>query len=291
MIVTRNPSKDLTFQLRKGIPSAMETKNHKGAVRLLQLVQRHAGVSRRKAQELIEIGEVEVDGSIIRDPFLSLEWGALQSLHLRGQPLPLLPPEPRVYRYYKTVGQLCSHDDPHSGNTLGRVLRAEGFIGYTWAGRLDQDAEGLILVTNDGEIVHRLTHPRYRVKKTYHVWLASFPSAQEIKRIFAEMRRGIEEGGETLRIIDGKLDGRPARAIVKLAEGRKHELKRLFAHFDLDIVRLKRVAIGPIRLDRLTPGDIARMDAEGAEQLHRFVRGLSAPSVSSSTGSEDAGSL
>lgn len=269
----------------------METKNHKGAVRLLQLVQRHAGISRRKAQELIETGEVEVNGSISRDPFLGLERRALQSLHLRGQPLPLLPPQPRVYRYYKPVGQLCSHDDPHSGNTLGRVLRAEGFIGYTWAGRLDQDAEGLILVTNDGEIVHRLTHPRYRVKKIYHVWLAAFPKAQEMKLIFVRMRRGIEEGGETLRIIDGKLGGRPARAIATLAEGKKHELKRLFAHFDLDIVRLKRVAIGPVRLDRLTPGKIARMDAEGTEQLHRFVRGLLPPSSSSKTGPKDAGSL
>lgn len=269
----------------------MEANNHKVAVRLLQLVQRHAGVSRRKAQELIEIGEVEVNGSISRDPFLSLERGALQSLHLRGQPLPLLPREPRVYRYYKPVGQLCSHDDPHSGNTLGRVLRAEGFIGYTWAGRLDQDAEGLILVTNDGEIVHRLTHPRYRVKKTYHVWLASFPSAQEIKRVFAEMRRGIQESGETLRILDGELSGRPARAIVKLAEGRKHEIKRLFAYFGLGIVRLKRVAIGPVRLGSLAPGTIARLDAEETEQLHRFARGFSTPSASSSTGPEDAGSL
>ena len=289
--MTSNPLKDLTFQLREGIPVVMETKNHEGAVRLLQLVQRHAGVSRRKAQELIEIGEVEVNGSISRDPFLSLERGALQSLYLRGLPLPLLPPQPRVYRYYKPVGQLCSHDDPHSGNTLGRVLRAEGFIGYTWAGRLDQDAEGLILVTNDGEIVHRLTHPRYRVKKTYHVWLSCLPPTQEMKRIFVRMRRGIKESGETLRIIDGKLDGRPARAIVKLAEGKKHELKRLFAHFDLDIVRLKRVAIGPVRLDRLMPGDIVRMGADETEQLHRFVRGLSAPSSSSSTGPEDAGSL
>lgn len=289
--MTGSPWKDLTFRLRRGIPGVMETKNHKGAVRLLQLVQRHAGVSRRKAQEVIEIGEVEVNGSISRDPFLSLERGALQSLHLRGQPLPLLPPQPRVYRYYKPVGQLCSHDDPHSGNTLGRVLRAEGFIGYTWAGRLDQDAEGLILVTNDGEIVHRLTHPRYRVKKTYHVWLSCLPSIKEMKRIFVQMRRGIQESGEVLRIIDGELGGRPARAIVKLAEGRKHELKRLFAHFDLDIVRLKRVAIGPVRLDRLTPGNIARMDAEGTKQLHRFVRGLSAPAASSSTGPKNAGSL
>ena len=289
--MTGSPWKDLTFQLRKGIPGVMETKNHKGEVRLLQLVQRHAGVSRRKAQELIEVGEVEVNGSISRDPFLSLERGVLQSLRLRGQPLPLLAPQLRVYRYYKPVGQLCSHDDPHSGNTLGRVLRAEGFIGYSWAGRLDQDAEGLIVVTNDGEIVHCLTHPRFRVKKTYHVWLSCLPSTKEMKRIFVQMRRGVEESGETLRIIDGQLGGRPTRAIVKLAEGRKHELKRLFSHFGLDIVRLKRVAIGPVRLDRLTPGNIARMDAGEAEQLHRFVRGLSAPSASSSTGPEDAGSL
>ena len=271
-------NENLTLRSLGGIPDAVKTEKRKGAARLLQLVQRRAGLSRRKAQELIEVGEVELNGSVSRDPFLSLEEGALQSLKLRGQPLPLLPPQPRVYRYYKPVGQLCTHDDPHSGNTLGRVLRAEGFIGYSWAGRLDQDAEGLVVVTNDGELLHRLTHPRYRVKKIYHVWLASTPSSQQIKPIFADMRRGVEEGGQTLRILDGRLGGRPARAIVTLAEGRKREIKHLFAHFGMDVVRLKRVAIGPVQLAGLAPGSIARITGQELEQLDRFAERFSSHS-------------
>jgi len=269
----------------------MTMENRTDVVKLLQLVQRHAGVSRRKAQELIGSGEIEVNEGVVRNPFLGLETKAVESLRLRGHPLSLLAPEPRVYRYYKPVGVLCSHDDPHSGNTLGRVLRAEGFIGYTWAGRLDQDAEGLVLLTNDGGLIHPLTHPRYRVRKTYHVWLSEFPATKEMKRIFSAMHCGIEEGGEILRILEGRLGGRPMRAIVTLAEGRKHEIKRLFGHFDLRVVRLKRVAIGPVQLGDLLPGKILRLQAKETEQLYRFVRGLSSVLPSGPIGRKSASIL
>ena len=110
--------------------------------KLFLLIQRQAGVSRRKAQELISAGEVAIDDSVVTDPFLPIEPKAIQQLVLRGHPLSLQSPELRVYRYHKPKGMLSSHDDPHEGNTVGRVLRAEGFFGYSWAGRLDQDAEG-----------------------------------------------------------------------------------------------------------------------------------------------------
>ncbi len=247
---------------------AVETK-------LWRIVQERSGVSRRKAQDLIARGEVDVNKVTIRDPFAPVLQGSVSSLHLRGQPLSLEAPQPRVYRHNKQARVLCSHDDPHCGNTLGRILRSEGFIGYTWAGRLDQDAEGLVLITNDGGIVQRLTHPSYNVRKVYHVWLARFPNAQEARKIYAEMKRGIRDDNQLLRVIRAETSGRPPHAVITIAEGRKHEVKRLFAHFRLEVVRLRRVSLGPVALGNLRPGGIARLDRTEMEVLNRFVSGLS----------------
>lgn len=246
-------------------------------VKLWGSVQKGAGVSRRKAQDLIRAGEVDIGGTVITDPFAEMEVTPGQPLYLRGQPLPLSPRKSRVYLYYKPRGVLCSHDDPHTGNTLGRILRNEGFIGYTWAGRLDHDAEGLVLLANDGALVARLTHPRYRVKKIYHVWTNPPGSSARMRKIFTHMRAGIDNHGETLHIVRGVMTGRPARAVITLAKGRKHEVKRLFAHFGLEVVRLKRVAIGPVQLSPADqPGKIARLDRDDVRHLYAAV-GLNPP--------------
>ncbi|HEO70842.1 MAG TPA: rRNA pseudouridine synthase, partial [Candidatus Hydrogenedentes bacterium] len=207
----------------------MAMSSHGALTKLFALVQQQAGLSRRKAQELIAAGEVSVEGQIVRDPFSSVPPHAVSLLRVRGHPLSLHAAEHRVYRYHKPAGMLCSHDDPHEGNTVGRVLRAEGFIGYTWAGRLDQDAEGLLLISNDGELIHRLSHPRFEVVKTYHVRLRRTPNVAELRRLFAEMRRGVHSEGDLLRIQTGTLAGTPPHPVVQLCEGKKREVKRLFS--------------------------------------------------------------
>lgn len=243
--------------------------SHGTQTKLFALVQQQAGLSRRKVQELIAAGEVSVDGQIVRDPFSSVPRNAVGLLRVRGHPLSLHAAEYRVYRYHKPAGMLCSHDDPHEGNTVGRVLRAEGFIGYTWAGRLDQDAEGLLLISNDGELIHRLSHPRFEVIKTYHVWLRRTPNAAELRRLFAEMRRGVKSDGELLRIQNGTITGTPPHPVVRLSEGRKREVKRLFSHFDLEVVRLRRTALGCVQLGSLPPGGLDRMTDSEVETLRR----------------------
>ena len=240
--------------------------------KLFLLVQRQAGVSRRKAQELILAGEVAIDDTPVSDPFLLIEPGAIANLALRGHSLSLQSPELRVYRYHKPKGMLCSHDDPHEGNTVGRVLRSEGFIGYSWAGRLDQDAEGLLLVTNDGVLLNHLSHPRYEVPKSYSVWLDRLPHRAALDGMLHEMKQGIDDDGDRLRILSGKMVGNPPHISLQLAEGRKREIKRLFAHFELAVVRLLRLSIGPVELGNLRPGALERMTSAELEILHDFVR-------------------
>jgi 23S rRNA pseudouridine2605 synthase len=249
----------------------MSNEGSERSMKLFQWVQQQAGISRRKAQELIDAGEVDVDGLPASDPFAPLGSGEAHRLTLRGHPLSLEPLDPRIYRLHKPAGMLCSHDDPFHGNTVGRLLRAEGFIGYTWVGRLDQDAEGLLLVSNHGGLIQAFTHPRYEVEKTYHVWFRSSRRAEEMRAVFEAMRQGILDEGESLRVRDARLEGRPTYAVVKLTEGRKHEIKRLFAHFGLEVVRLLRVAVGPVRLDDLPAGRVKRIAADEAGELFAFA--------------------
>ncbi len=246
----------------------------KAQVKLWRIVQEEGGISRRKAQELIASGEVDVNQVTALDPFMPVERDEIKDLWLRGHPLSLKPPKLRFYRYHKPTGVLCSHDDPHSGNTLGRLLRSEGFVGYTWAGRLDQDAEGLMLLTNDGDLVHRMTHPSFCVRKVYHVWVPRLPGSEKMRRIFSDMRHGIEDAGDVLRIVSGEIVGRKPHVVITIAEGRNHEIKRLFKHFDLTVVRLKRVALGPIKLGDLPAGAIARLDDEETATLVDYEESL-----------------
>ena len=267
----------------RGIPCAMGGESGP-ELKLFRLVQTRAGISRRKAQELVEAGEVTLNGEVVEDPFHIPEFQTITSLHVRGHPLSVDRIVYQIYRYHKPEGVLCSHDDPHYGNTLGRILRAEGFIGYTWAGRLDQDAEGLILLTNDGKLVHALTHPRYEVEKVYHVWLSSRPSRKTLDRMFVEMRAGIEDEGETLRILKGESDGRSSYVILTLVEGKKHEIKRLFAHYGFQVARLRRVAIGPVALSELEPRRFSRLGEDEEELLYRYARAHGATSLGTDPG-------
>lgn len=247
--------------------------SHGTLTKLFALVQQQAGLSRRKAQELIVAGEVSVDEQIVQDPFAPVHVDAVRLLRVRGHPLSMDAPERRVYRYHKPVGMLCSHDDPHEGNTVGRVLRSEGFIGYAWAGRLDQDAEGLLLVTNDGELLNGLTHPRYEVIKTYHVWLRKTPSAIVLRRMLEEMRGGIASEGDLLRIQRGTITGTPPHPTVDLSEGKKREVKRLFSHFGLEVARLQRTALGSVQLGHLRPGALDRLSDIEVAALWRTTLG------------------
>ncbi|MFB6290811.1 MAG: pseudouridine synthase [Candidatus Bipolaricaulia bacterium] len=228
----------------------------------MKIIQQQSGLSRRKARDLIEEGEVTIDGRKESNPFEDYSLEEINKLYLRGHPLPTYPPQKRAYKFFKPTGMLCSHDDPHYGRTLGRTLRSEGFIGYRWAGRLDQDAEGLLLLSNDGQLVHSLTHPRYEVEKRYHIWISEELGHGAIGGIIEKFMEGIEDNGELLQIKEGGVinQGEDHTELeLVLTEGKKNEIKRLLNAVDLTIVRLRRVAIGPIELGDLSPEDIERV--------------------------------
>ncbi len=239
----------------------------------MKIVQQQSGLSRRKSRDLIEEGEVIVDGEEEENPFENYELEEIDQLYLRGHPLPTYPPQKRAYKFYKPTGMLCSHDDPHYGRTLGRTLRSEGFIGYRWAGRLDQDAEGLLLLSNDGQLIHSLTHPRYEVEKRYQIWISEKLDHGKLGGIIENFMEGINDNGDLLQIKEGGVlnQGEEHTELeLVLTEGKKNEIKRLMEAVDLTIVRLRRVAIGPIELGDLSPEDIERVSSDEWKKLRKY---------------------
>lgn len=239
----------------------------------MKIVQRQSGLSRRKSRDLIEEGEVTLNQVTETNPFEDYSLEEIDSLYLRGHPLPTYPAKKRAYKFFKPQGMLCTHDDPHYGRTLGRTLRSEGFIGYRWAGRLDQDAEGLLLLSNDGELVHSLTHPRYEVEKHYHLWLSDRLGHGEIGGIIDKFMEGVKDDGDLLQIKEGGVIARGKEHTeleLILTEGKKNEIKRLFDSVDLTIVRLRRLAIGPIELGNLSPEEFKRVSPEEWDKLLNY---------------------
>ena len=242
-------------------------------MKLMKIVQRQSGLSRRKSRDLIEAGEVILNEETETNPFADYTLEGIEKLYLRGHPLPTYPAKKRAYKFFKPQGMLCSHDDPHYGRTLGRKLRSEGFIGFRWAGRLDQDAEGLLLLSNDGQLVHALTHPRYEVEKKYHLWISGRLGHGEIGGIIDRFMEGIEDDGDLLQIKEGGVINRGEEHTeleLVLTEGKKNEIKRLFEAVDLTIVRLRRLAIGPIEVGDLSSEEFEQVTPEKWEALMEY---------------------
>jgi 23S rRNA pseudouridine2605 synthase len=221
----------------------------------------HAGVaSRRAAEGLIAAGRVRVDGELVRDPARDVDERSRVEVDGRL----LAGPEPRVvYVLHKPVGVLSTARDPHGRPTVVELLGERRRL-YP-VGRLDADSSGLILLTNDGALAERLTHPRYEVPRTYRVRVAGGPVGE---RALGALRAGVElEDGPTAPARVRRLRGSGDELELTLHEGRNRQVRRMLEAVGHPVLALQRVAFGPLRLEGLAPGAHRRL--EGAE-----LRGL-----------------
>ena len=246
-------------------------------MKLVKIVQQQAGISRRKAEAYIKDGRVDVNDETVTNPFVEWDLDDVTALALKGQEVELTRPERVVKKFHKPRGMLSSHHDPHHKNTVGQVLKRHDLGDCAITGRLDQDAEGLLIVTNDGDLVNVLTHPSYEVNKTYRVTVPRALPKRHVDEVLGRMKAGIPDDGEALHIEDGRLapdQGNPdvTDLELELAEGRKHEIKRLFKHFKLPVSRILRIAIGPVQLGDLRPNRLADVSAAELEALRQLKR-------------------
>ena len=228
----------------------------------LQKILAHAGVaSRREAERLISAGRVSVNGQVASQLGATAELGQDQ-IAVDGRTIE----HSEALTYYmvnKPPGVVTTVHDPQRRPTVMSLLRGVDARVYP-VGRLDADSEGLLLLTNDGELAHRLTHPRFGVEKEYVVELAGPASKQQLDRI----RQGIESEGERLRPKRLELEpGGRSRATIVLAEGKKREVRRMFEAVGHTVTRLTRRRFGPLRLGDLPAGGRRPLTEEEIEQL------------------------
>lgn len=216
----------------------------------LQKFLADAGVaSRRAGEQIILAGRVTVNGELVQQLGVKVD-PAHDRVALDGQPLKA---RRKLYvALHKPPGFVCSRADSGPRRTLGDLLPKEWANLYS-VGRLDSESEGLIFLTNDGEFCLRLTHPRYGVRKTYHVTV----EGRIEPAVLTKFTQGIVDGGEKLKAEKARLisvSNRQSLVELELSEGKNREVRRLFASQGLVVVRLQRVRIGPIKLGELPLG-------------------------------------
>ena len=225
----------------------------------------HAGLgSRRHCEELIVAGRVAIDGRAVRDLATRVAEG--QTVSLDGTPV-------RAERFVywlvnKPRGYLCTNHDP-AGRPLALDLVPHVQQRVYTVGRLDEDSEGLLLFTNDGDLADRLTHPRYGVEKTYIVQVTGDPTRDELQKL----QKGVWLSDGLVRARHVRRLRRQGNSVwlrIGLCEGKNREIRRMLARLDHKVMRLQRVSIGPIELGRLGVGKsrpIAAYELRALRQL------------------------
>ena len=219
----------------------------------LQNILARAGVaSRRGAAALVESGAVSVDGIVVKEPGARFPPSAKVRVHGR---LVSSAEAKRTIVLYKPVGVLSTMSDPFGERTVAEIVKTPERL--VPVGRLDKDSEGLLLMSNDGDLVNRLTHPRFEHAKTYVVKTAGRWSSDKL----ATLRSPITlEDGYTIRPVPVEVlsDGRDNTQLLKfvLKEGRKRQIRKMCSAAHLVVLSLKRVAVGAFKLPpELKPGE------------------------------------
>jgi 23S rRNA pseudouridine2605 synthase len=236
-----------------------------GRIRLNLYLARNGIASRRKADQMIAGGEVMVDGEIVTELGRRID-PTTQRVEVEGQVLRPEGERPRYYLLYKPAGVVCTND-PREARPRAIDLvtdRRKGRI-YT-VGRLDEDTEGLVILTNDGAFANRVSHPRYEVLKTYRVQVRGRIRDEDVQRLREGVRlsdfRSHLERVKVLRTSDER-----SLVLVTLREGRNREIRRVFAKLGLPVQRLTRIEIGPIRDRGLKLGEWRTLGREEIEAL------------------------
>jgi pseudouridine synthase len=237
--------------------------------RLQRSLARAGFGSRRACEELIVAGRVEVNGW--RATLGDRVDPSTDEVRVDGAKVNV-DPALRTFALHKPRGVTTTLRDAHAERDLTTLL-PKGVRVFP-VGRLDRDTEGLLLLTNDGDLAHRLTHPRFEIQKEYLAEVDRPPSNRQLARL----RRGVELEDGIARAVQARSAGgargragAAGRGGVRLVmvEGRKREVRRMLDAVGLTVRRLVRVRVGPIRLGRLRPGELRELDPEDERALYR----------------------
>jgi 23S rRNA pseudouridine2605 synthase len=211
-------------------------------MRLNAFLAKSGIASRRGSDELIKAGKVRVNGRLGR---LNDEVSEMDKIEVNNQQVKLR--KSRYILLYKPAGYLTTLKDPHGRRKVTDLIKINDRV--VPVGRLDYDTSGVLLMTNDGQLAHRLMHPSFEVEKVYEAEV----KGRITPEILNMLSIGVElDGGKTAPAKAGKLADDKVELIIH--EGRKHQVRRMLAAVGLETVRLHRRQYGPLTLDGLPPG-------------------------------------
>jgi 23S rRNA pseudouridine2605 synthase len=230
-------------------------------IRVQKAISAAGLMSRRAAEDMIKQGRISIDGTRVdlgdRVDVTS------QTVELDGAPIPVNPAL-ETHLLYKPRGVISSASDPEGRRTV--VDLVGGQVRLYPVGRLDFESEGLILLTNDGELANRVTHPRYGIHKTYVALVEGSPGRKELRSLL----EGVELEDGPARAIRARVVGRegPATLVeLRMGEGRNRVIRRMFSVLGYPVTRLVRTAIGPISDRSLKPGESRRLSVDEIRRL------------------------
>ncbi len=227
--------------------------------------------SRRKCDELIREGFVSVNGEVVREPWRLVD-EEKDKVFYKGKRIK--PSTVKVYYILnKPKGVLSSTEDPLGRPTVMDLIKGRK-KGLFPVGRLDFDAEGLILITNDGEAAYKLTHPKFGVPKGYLVKVKGIPTDGDIKR----MLRGVEfpDGFvKPLKIYRAKRAEKNSWIYIEITVGMNKVIKRFFERFGFPVLKLRRIKMGPLKLEGVLPGKYRALTGDELSRLRKFLSSLS----------------
>lgn len=240
--------------------------------RLHKILARAGVASRRESERLIAAGRVLVDGRVVTQPGTQADPDT-QEIKVDGKPIGK-PEGHQYWMVHKPPGVVCTASDPEGRPIVLDILPTDAGERLYPVGRLDMYSEGLVLLTNDGELALQLTHPRYQVPKYYRVWVEGKPSPEAI----AHLRQGVNiEGGLSApaQVHMKTSDGHMSKLRMVLSEGRKREIRQMCRAVGHPVKRLVRVGLGSLRLGDLAPGQSRRLTPRELEDLRRSIKPFS----------------
>ncbi len=254
----RRPPRDPRTTARSRAPGASGTRHG-----LARVLSKQGVCSRTEAARWITEGRVSVDGRVVRDPEFPVIAGRAV-VRVDGQAA--AAPERHYLVLNKPRGLVTTARDERGRETVYRCLDGAGLPWVAPVGRLDKASEGLLLFTNDPEWAARVTDPAHGPEKTYHVQIDRVPD----EALLQALKTGVVSGGEQLAAREARLlraGERNAWLEIVLDEGRNRQIRRLLDAFGIGVLRLVRVAIGPLQLGTLAKGAWRRLDAAEREAL------------------------
>lgn len=235
----------------------------------LQKVLAAAGLgSRRHCEEYILAGRVAIDGQVVTELGVRVDLER-QKVTVDGERIK--PQTKKYYLIHKPAGCLCTNEDPAGRPRVIDLLPPSDTRLFT-VGRLDENTEGLLLVTNDGELAHRLAHPRFQVERVYRVLVAGHPTPPTLE----ELQRGLHFAEGKFRVRQArklKTQGQSTLLEIVLTEGQNREVRRLFARVGHKVMSLQRIQFGPLRLGDLQPGEYRPLRPQELDRLRELVTG------------------